>query len=232
LPEADFAAVWARTPAAPQVVGRGVPPSRRAVRLLVCGVCAACHRVADNAPTSLTLAHRHVSRCARPLDNRKIAFGSGRLAIRASASRPLGAAPCGHFASLVRSIAPQSARLPSESFAFFGTSAGALSATVGTSAVCGSRRRSARGPRDSSALVCAIHPPQRGVWLGRNTSLRQPPPFRRRLAHPAVLARSRSHPLCLAPCPLSAHARLIRRKRSRLRLPMSHTRAKRTFGTW
>ena len=183
-------------PAEPQVVGRGVPPSRRAVRLLVCGacqrVCAACHRVADNAPTSLSLAHRHVSRCARPLDNRKIAFGCGRLAIRASASRPLGWA-------------------------------GALSATVGTSASCGSRRRSARGPRDSSVLVCAIHPPQRGVWLGRNTSLRQPPPFRRRLAHPAVLARSRSHPLCLAPCPLSAHARLIRRKRSRLRLPMSHT---------
>ena len=112
-----------------------LPPSRRAVRLLVCGVCAACHRVADNAPTSLTLAHRHVSRCARPLDNRKIAFGSGRLAIRASASRPLGWA-------------------------------GALSATVGTSASCGSRRRSARGPRDSSALVCAIHPRLRlrGAW--------------------------------------------------------------------
>jgi len=196
-------------------VGRGVPPSRkwwgeasrraaipcRAVCAPPCRAlpCAACHRVADNAPTSLSLAHSRVSRCARPLDNRKIAFGSGRLAIRASASRPLGWA-------------------------------GALSATVGTSAVCGSRRRSARGPRDSSALVCAIHPPQRGVWLGRNTALRQPPPFRRRLVHPAVLARSRSHPLRLAPCPLSAHARLIRRKRSRLRLPMSHTRATRTFG--
>ena len=39
-------------------------------------------------------------------------------------SRPLRsslrAAPWGHFASLVRSIAAQSARLPSESFAFFG----------------------------------------------------------------------------------------------------------------
>ena len=187
----------ARRPAEPQVVGRGVPPSRLAVPCA--RLCAACHRVADNAPTSLSLAHRHVSRCARPLDNRKIAFGSGRLAIRASASRPLGWA-------------------------------GALSATVGTSAACGSRRLSARGPRDSSALVCAIHPPQRGVWLGRNTSLRQPPPFRRRLAHPAVLARSRSHQRRLTPCPLSAHARLIRRKRSRLRLPMSYTRAKRTLG--
>ena len=32
------------------------------------------------------------------------------------------AAPCGHFATLVRSIAAQSARLPSESFAFSGAS--------------------------------------------------------------------------------------------------------------
>ena len=40
--------------------------------------------------------------------------GKGRLA------RVQQAAPCGHFASLVRSIATQSARLPSESFAFCG----------------------------------------------------------------------------------------------------------------
>ena len=32
------------------------------------------------------------------------------------------AAPCGHFATLVRSIAAQSERLPSESFAFSGAS--------------------------------------------------------------------------------------------------------------
>ncbi|MBQ3098515.1 MAG: hypothetical protein IJC66_10200 [Kiritimatiellae bacterium] len=32
------------------------------------------------------------------------------------------AAPCGHFATLVRSIAAQSARPPSESFAFSGAS--------------------------------------------------------------------------------------------------------------
>ena len=52
------------------------------------------------------------------------------LRLSPSAPRPLSAAPCGHFASLVRSIAAQSARLPSESFAFFGTSAGAFFATV------------------------------------------------------------------------------------------------------
>ena len=40
--------------------------------------------------------------------------GKGRVA------RIPQAAPCGHFASLVRSIATQSARLPSESFAFCG----------------------------------------------------------------------------------------------------------------
>ena len=82
-------------------------------------------------------------------------------------------------------------------------------------AVCGSRLRSARDPRDSFTLVCAIHPPIRGVRLGRNTSLRLPPPSRRRLAHPAVLAHSRSHPLRLTPCPLFAKCR---RKRCRLHL--------------
>ena len=54
--------------------------------------------------------------------------GKGRLA------RVPQAAPCGHFASLVRSIATQSARLPSESFAFCGASAGAESRAVGAGA--------------------------------------------------------------------------------------------------
>ena len=72
----------------------------------------------------------------------------------------LRAAPWGHFASLVRSIAPQSARLPSESFAFFGAFT-----------------LIRRGPR------CAMHPPLRCAWLGREASLRQSPPSRRRLPH-------------------------------------------------
>ena len=54
--------------------------------------------------------------------------GKGRVA------RIPQAAPCGHFASLVRSIAAQSARLPSESFAFCGASAGAESRAVGAGA--------------------------------------------------------------------------------------------------
>ena len=86
-------------------------------------------------------------------------------------SRPLRsslrAAPWGHFASLVRSIAAQSARLPSESFAFFGAFT-----------------RNRLSPR------CAMHPPLRCAWLGRDTSLRQSPPSRRRLSHPGGGLRS------------------------------------------
>ena len=60
----------------------------------------------------------------RPLDTLVDAgFHSGASVPLAPAREPYErAAPWGHFASLVRSIAPQSARLPSESFAFFGAS--------------------------------------------------------------------------------------------------------------
>ena len=192
--------------------GRGLRPrrkwwgeaSRRAAlpcaRLCAACACAACHRVADNAPTSLTLAHRHVSRCARPLDNRKIAFGSGRLAIRASASRPLGWA-------------------------------GALSATVGTSAPCAFRRPSI--PPTRIRLASEVrHPSANAGLMARSGYLPSPcASASRRLPHLGggfALATWQERRLA---CPLSAHARLIRRKRSRLRLPMSHTRAKRTDGT-
>ena len=60
----------------------------------------------------------------RPLDTLIVfRFHSGASVPLAPAREPYErAAPWGHFASLVRSIAPQSARLPSESFAFFGAS--------------------------------------------------------------------------------------------------------------
>ena len=131
-----------------------------------------------------------------------------------AAHRPNRASPCAARADAAvralhnRKIAFGRVLLaPPSLFAKAARLAGSMRRAVGTSAGCGSRRRCARGPRDSSALVCAIHPPPRGGWLGRDTSLRQPPPFRRRLAHPGVLARSRSRPRRLAPCPLSAHAR-------------------------
>ena len=74
---------------------------------------------------------------------------------------------------------------------------------------------------------CAMHPPLRCAWLGRDTSLRQSPPSRRRLSHPGGGLRSgpapplrpldtlivfsfhsgASVPLAPArePCPRSAH---------------------------
>ena len=125
-----------------------------------CAVWSACQHVADNAPTSLSLAHRCVSRRARTrmlahpsgsaspnlpsaslrrisrqsLDCLRVrslsdprlcakaaqlagalsaTVGTGATALRGCVS--LRAAPCGHFATLVRSIAAQSARLPSAS---------------------------------------------------------------------------------------------------------------------
>ena len=89
------------------------------MRVLVCvrcRVCGACQRVAENAPTVLPLAQRAYRFPPASLRNRQIAFGCGRIAVRASARRALG---CGGVlrhgwhgragASLRRSLRP---RLP------------------------------------------------------------------------------------------------------------------------
>ena len=85
-------------------------------------------------PNRSLRAERAVSLACAALANRQIGFGRVRFALRPFPHRCVGAAPCGHFASLVRSIAAQSARLPSESFAFCGASQGANCAARGTGA--------------------------------------------------------------------------------------------------
>ena len=82
------------------------------------------------ATQSARLPSESFAFCGAFLANRQIGFGCVRIAIRPFPRRCVGAAPCGHFASLVRSIAAQSARLPSESFAFFGAFLRAISPCV------------------------------------------------------------------------------------------------------
>ena len=76
--------------------------------------------------------------------------GKGRLA------RVPQAAPCGHFASLVRSIATQSARLPSESFAFFGAFLRAISPCVAIFYDAAARRLHLPCRPASVRIMCGI----------------------------------------------------------------------------
>ena len=144
-------------------------------------VCGACQRARSTAPTVLA---REMRRSAlRPPRSAIVRLRSGAVASRSGAFRiaAFRAAPCGHFASLVRSIASQSARLPSESFAFFGASRGRWAARLAR-ARGGFRRASTPPPRIRLHPRWAIHPPLRRAWLGRDASLRQSHPSRRRLA--------------------------------------------------
>ena len=61
-----------------------------AVAGMWCRAWGACQRVAENAPTVLPLAQRAFRFPPAPLRNRQIAFGCGRIAVRASARRALG----------------------------------------------------------------------------------------------------------------------------------------------
>ena len=80
-----------------------------------------------------------------------------------AAHRPNRASPCAERADAAvralhnRKIAFGRVLLaPPSLFAKAARLAGSMRRAVGTSAGCGSRRRCARGPRDTSALVCAI----------------------------------------------------------------------------
>ena len=63
----------------------------------------------------------------------------------------------------------------------------------------------------------AIHPPLRRAWLGRDASLRQSHPSRRRLAHRGVGFALAPWQARLAPCALSAHVRFCGARSAPLR---------------
>ena len=84
-----------------------------------CVVCV-CKSGRGECRRNLTRPWRRAPGCVlAPLGNRQIAVGGESIARHPATPRGFGAAPCGHFASLVRSIASQSARLPSETLARF-----------------------------------------------------------------------------------------------------------------
>ena len=137
--------------------------SRRVVR--VCGawclpsrsfsvgwcVSVACHRVAKNAPTSLSPAQRCVSRCV---------------------THPPQSLDC------VRVRPPSDPRPCARPLSWRARSSPRWHVCVLASAsVVTPPPLIRRGPR------CAMHPPLRCAWLGRDASLRQSPPSRRRLPH-------------------------------------------------
>ena len=71
----------------------------------------------------------------------------------------------------------------------------------------GFRRASTPPPRIRLHPRWAIHPPLRRAWLGRDASLRQSHPSRRRLAPRGVGSALAPWQARLAPCALSAHVR-------------------------
>ena len=183
----------------------------------VCRACGASQRARPTAPTVLAREMRRPA--LRPYRSAIVRLRSGMVASRSGAFRiaAFRAAPCGHFASLVRSIASQSARLPSESFAFFGASRGRWAARLAR-ARGGFRRASTPPPRIRLHPRRAIHPPLRCAWLGRDASLRQSHPSRRRLARRGVGFALAPWQARLAPCALSAHVRFCGARSARLTL--------------
>ena len=71
----------------------------------------------------------------------------------------------------------------------------------------GYRRASTPPPRIRPHPRGSIHPPLRSAWLGRDASLRQSHPSRRRLAPHGVGFALAPWQARLAPCALSAHVR-------------------------
>ena len=207
------------------MLARGVMCVPRGWGVLVCG---ACQHARSTAPTVLAREMRRPA--LRPPRSAIVRLRSGAVASRSGAFRlaAFRAAPCGHFASLVRSIASQSARLPSESFAFFGASRGRWAARLARARGGFRRASTPRGclrtlrvrlrrifpplrfgafPRIRLHPRGAIHPPLRRAWLGRDASLRQSHPSRRRLAPRGVGFALAPWQARLAPCALSAHVR-------------------------
>ena len=80
----------------------------------------------------------------------------------------------------------------------------------------GFRRASTPPPRIRLHPRGAIHPPLRRAWLGRDASLRQSHPSRRRLVHRGAGFALAPWQARLAPCALSAHVRFCGARSARL----------------
>ena len=132
-----------------------------------------------------------------PLGNREIAFGCVRLAIRRPCTGPLG--------WRARS-SPRLARARG-GFRRASTPRGCLRTLRVRLRRIFPPLRFGAFPRIRLHPRWAIHPPLRRVWLGRDASLRQSHPSRRRLAHRGVGSALAPWQARLAPCALSAHVR-------------------------